>query len=293
MMVELYGVAIIRLFFFFIPALVFLAFDTGMPSVAIQIKEQGKYGLPGILKGKKLRNVIGVSTFNTILGVTLTVAIEMLFQKVLMWRSLLSLSKQLPFPWQALQSVIYGLFTRGALQYVIHRFVLHNPNSPIASLHKKWQHSVPAPFSLVAAYDHPIAYLLHHWVPLYVPAFLFRTHLLPFLVVLSVASMEELVTYYGYSVLPSAIMLKGMARRIDNHFIASGKGNFAAFGAVDWILGTSVGGDVVDDLKAEWDKHDVDKKISQGADDAGSIMESVGAKMKNASKRKGGRNGST
>src|SRR4051794_7626032 len=116
--------------------------------------------------------------------------------------------------------------SKQTLQYVIHRFVLHNPSIPISKLHIKWQHSIAAPFAIVAAYDHPLAYLLHHWVPLYAPAMLFRMHLLPFLAVLMIVSAEELLIYSGYSVLPSMIMVKGMARRVDNHFLSSGKGNF-------------------------------------------------------------------
>ena len=107
-----------------------------------------------------------------------------------------------------------------------------------------------------------------------------------------IVSLEELITYSGYSILPSTILIKGMARRTDNHFIVKGQGNFAAFGGLDWCCGTSVGGDVVDDLKAEWDKHNMDDKVSQGANNAGDLMESVGLKVKNAGKNKRGRKGS-
>jgi len=123
-------------------------------------------------------------------------------------------------------------------------------------------------------------------VPLYVPAILFRTHFLPFLVVLAIASGEELLTYSGYTVLPSHIMVRGMARRVDNHFIVKGRGNYAAFGAVDWIAGTSVGGDLVDDLKAEWDKRDGDQKLAEGADQAGDILQNLGMKAKNGAKKR-------
>lgn len=101
------------------------------------------------------------------------------------------------------------------------------------------------------------------------------------------------MVYSGYSVLPSAILVKGMARRIDGHFLASGKGNYAAFGLVDWFAGTSVGNDVVDDLKAEWDKHDMDSKVQDGANNASDMIDSIGGKMRNASNRRSGRKGSS
>jgi hypothetical protein len=218
----------------------------------------------------------------------------------------LNVSKQLPFPWQAVQSVVAGLLIRGvslaqgphgdgetnsaqSLQYPIHRFILHNPRfRTISNWHSRWQHSVAAPFSLIAAYDHPVCYLLHHWVPLYLPAFIFRTHLLPFLFILAMSSSEELFTYSGYNILPSTILLRGMARRVDAHFLAKGKGNYAAFGVVDWISGTSVGGDpVIDDLKAEWDKHGVNDKLVDGADTAGNLLQQFGVNVKTASKESG------
>jgi sterol desaturase/sphingolipid hydroxylase (fatty acid hydroxylase superfamily) len=165
---------------------------------------------------------------------------------------------------------------------VIHRFVLHESSSPVAKLHSQWQHSLPAPFALVAAYDHPIPYFLHHWIPLYLPAIIFRTHLLVFLAISSIVSLEELMTYSGYSVLPSAILVKGMARRNDTHFMTEGEGNYASFGILDWSCGTAIGADVVDDLKLEWKKHDMDQKAQQGADAGGNLIEGVGNKIKNA-----------
>ena len=59
----------------------------------------------------------------------------------------------------------------------------------------QWQHSIPAPFAIVAAYDHPLAYLLHHWVPLYLPAMLFQTHLLPFLALAVIMVALPIKTY--------------------------------------------------------------------------------------------------
>lgn len=175
----------------------------------------------------------------------------------------------------------------------MHRFILHNPSAGfVARLHATWQHSIPAPYSLAVAYDHPIPYLIHHWVPLYLPAMLFRMHLLPFLAILSIVSMEELLTYSGYSVLPSAILVKGMARRTDTHFLAKGDGNFSALGALDWCCGTSIGADVVDDLAAEWDKHNMDAKITNGANTAGDLMQNWGGKAKTAGRKRTARKGS-
>jgi hypothetical protein len=111
--VEIYGLSIIRLVFFLLPALLFLAFDTGLPGLAKSLKAQGKDGLPSRLGRNRNLQILGWSVFNTVLGVALTVGLELLFSKVLRVRSLLSVSKVLPLPWKAVQSVIVGLLCRG------------------------------------------------------------------------------------------------------------------------------------------------------------------------------------
>jgi hypothetical protein len=107
-----------------------------------------------------------------------------------------------------------------------------------------------------------------------------RAHILPVLFALSLASLENLVTYSGYSILPSGILLPGMAKRVDNHFLTRGDGNFAAFGALDWSHGTSVGRDVVDDFRAEWDKHDGEGKLVDAGNSASGLIEGVGGRVR-------------
>jgi hypothetical protein len=119
LVVEIYGLSIIRLGFFVLPALLFLAFDAGLPDLAKSLKAQGKYGLPSRLGRKRGLYVLGWSLFNTVLGVALTIGLELFFSKVLRVRSLLSISKRLPFPWQAVQSVIVGLLLRGVRLYFL------------------------------------------------------------------------------------------------------------------------------------------------------------------------------
>jgi hypothetical protein len=164
--------------------------------------------------------------------------------------------------------------------------VLHNRRFPLSKQHIAWQHSVPAPFSLVASYDQPLCYLVHHWIPLYVPAMLLHVHILPFLFALSLTCLEELTTYSGYSILPSGIILPGMARRTDTHFLCNGEGNFASYGVLDWVSGTSVGADVVDDAKAEWDKRDGNQKLIDAGDAAGGFIDGISEKVKGKGGRK-------
>lgn len=150
------------------------------------------------------------------------------------------------------------------MQYYIHRELLHGPaGGMVARLHQSWHHSITAPYSFVAAYDHPLPYLLFRFVPLYLPAVVFRFHLTTYLILIALTSLEELFTYSGYSILPSTIMLKGMARRVDAHMMSQGKGNYGPLGVLDWVNGTTLAGkDVVDDLGDEMEKHRVEEKAN-------------------------------
>jgi hypothetical protein len=142
-----------------------------------------------------------------------------------------------------------------ALQYYIHRFILH-PTSPnfFSKSHQSYFHAVTAPYSFVAHYDHPASYLLFRFVPTYLPSVIFRTHLLTYLLLLSIVTLEETLTLSGYSTVPG-IILGGITRRQDLHSQGRGKGNFAPWGFLDWLHGTSIGPDVIDDVKDEAEKH--------------------------------------
>jgi hypothetical protein len=122
--VELYGLTFIRLFFFLLPALTFFAFDFGLPSVSENIKAHGKYALPNRLGQNKAWNVAGVAVGNTLLGIGLTLGLESLFKNVFMVKSLLHVGKRLPFPWKAVQSVIFGMITRGVSLFLSLRRLL-------------------------------------------------------------------------------------------------------------------------------------------------------------------------
>ena len=155
------------------------------------------------------------------------------------------------------------------MTYIFHRYALHSEQSPLAKMHANWQHAVPAPFSLVAHYDHPIAYLMHVFMPAYLPAVLFRFHLLTYLLYLAIVSLEETFAYSGYNVLPSAFILGGIARRQEKHIMGGGYGNYGCFGLVDFTMGTSIGEDLIDDVIDEAEEKQVAKKTKRKIKGAG------------------------
>ena len=78
--------------------------------------------------------------------------------------------------------------------------------------------------------------------------------------------------FSGYAVLPSSILLLGMARRTDEHFavVDEGKrvGNFGRWGLMDFVCGTTCQDedDAVDDFQKEADKHSVKQRAASAMD---------------------------
>ena len=140
--------------------------------------------------------------------------------------------------------------------------------------HASWQHSIQVPYSFVSNYDHPAAYLVHAFLPTYLPALLCRFHLLTYHFYLALVSLEEAFAYSGYNVLPSGLILGGIARRQERHFIGEGKGNYGCLGVMDFMCGTSLGDDVVDDISQEAERKQVGERAKGKA-------RSVGRKTRN------------
>lgn len=111
---ELYGTLAVRLLFYVLPSLSFLAFDSFAPNVAVRLKEHGEEALPlSEERGrKKQAKIVALSLFNVLLGVGLQGAIEYLFTEVLHIRSALRATSAIPLPWGLAKDLIQGLFLR-------------------------------------------------------------------------------------------------------------------------------------------------------------------------------------
>jgi hypothetical protein len=111
-----------------------------------------------------------------------------------------------------------------------------------------------------------------------------------YLLLLALFSLEEVFTYSGYNVLPSTIMLRGMARRTDAHMMSEGEGNFGPLGVLDWCHGTTLGADVVDDLRTEMEKHDVQERTGKAIEGAGDTAGGLAERFKGRGKKGRGKN---
>jgi len=279
--VEVIGTLGIRTIFWLIPSLLFLIFDTVIPSLSVGIKTQGGAALPtrtgGVQISRRGRRpgwytVMSLSLFNICLGVAIQAGVELLFTEVLNIRSALKVTTTLPMPWGLAKDVVRGLLLREVFGYYIHRFALH-PGSPnfVSRRHNSYFHSITAPYSFAAHYDHPASYILFRFLPVYLPSILFRIHLLEYLLLLSIVTLEETFTMSGYATIPG-IMLGGIARRQDLHSKGRGRGNYAPWGLLDWVHGTSLGPDVINDAQDEADKYQVKErgsKVLEKAKDSG------------------------
>jgi hypothetical protein len=112
----------IRAVFFLAPSLLFLMFDTIIPSLAVGIKRQGALALPtrsGGVQGTRRGNgrpewymVLGLSLFNICLSVGIQAGVEFLFTEVFGIRSALKVTTTLPMPWSIAKDIIRGLLLR-------------------------------------------------------------------------------------------------------------------------------------------------------------------------------------
>lgn len=272
--VEIYGTLAIRTLLYLLPALGFFAFDLAIPDLAKGIKAYGTKQLPTQVDRNRLVKIAGLASFNVLLAVALQAAIEVLATQYLHLRSILKVTSAVPLPWNIAKDLLKGLALRGVIHYTIHRYALHTYTSPLKTWHLQWQHSVRLPFSLLSAYDHPVCHLLSHWVPSFVPSYLFRFHVLTWHLFTVLISLEELFVYSGYAVLPSSIILAGMARRTDAHFATSYTGaeacNFGHWGILDFVFGTTCKdtASVMDDLQDEADKHRIEQRASKAVEGA-------------------------
>ena len=157
--VEIFGTLAIRIIFQVIPSLFFLLFDSLLPSASINFKHLGDRALPLTSSAKdakiRLLKITLFSLLNIILGVVLQALIEVLLVRILGVRSALRVTTTLPMPWGIFKDLLRGFLLREVIAYVVHRYVLHSPDSPVSKLHTSWFHSIEAPFPLSGHYDHP------------------------------------------------------------------------------------------------------------------------------------------
>lgn len=93
--IEVLGTLAIRLIFFWVPSLLFLLFDTLLPSLSQDFKIRGAAALPNPRKSWK---IVAWAMFNMLLGVGIQAAVETFLIDGIHWKSALRVSNALPMP---------------------------------------------------------------------------------------------------------------------------------------------------------------------------------------------------
>ncbi|KAK1755412.1 hypothetical protein QBC47DRAFT_189024 [Echria macrotheca] len=296
--IELLGTTAIRIVFWLVPSLLFLLIDTLLPSLAESIKYNGASALPP-RDAQSLARLLGLAILNLGLSAALEGALSLATASFL-HEPLFRTATTLPLPWQMAKHLALLFACREVLTYYIHRYVLHNARGGskgnnntrrLASQHARCAHGrKAAPFSLLLMADHPLPFLLHRFIPLYLPALLLHRHLhlLTYFVFVSLATVEETLALSGYTIVPGIIM-SGVARRTALHY-ARPTGNFGCWGVLDWVHGTSLGGDVVQDVRDEAEKHQIREKGERAAGGAGSMFQDGMEGLRRSTRARGKKN---
>lgn len=270
--VRLTGTLAVRLVLWLLPSLASLAFDEAVPSLAESLKYGGRSALPP-RDGRRVVRTAVLGLFNVGVFTALEGGLSLVFT-ALLGEPEFRPSTTLPLPWQIGKHILLILVARETLHYYLHRFILHsNKGGYLAKKHKAYAHARSvAPYSLQLFADHPLALIVHRFIPLYLPALLLRPHLLTYLMLVALTTAEETLAVSGYSVVPGIIM-GGIVQRAAIHYAGGGSSNFGAWGFLDWAHGTSKGRDVLDDVKAEAEKHHVKERANRKKQQGKNMLE--------------------
>ena len=239
--IELLGSFAMRVLFYWIPALIFTAFDRVMPTLSSDLK---------VRRGGDIRSRdifwIGMNgLLNQLFATAIQGGIQFTYSQLLMRKtSVFHIGITPPLPLSIIKDILLILTIREVITYVVHRYILHNSRrfSQLSRFHNMHHQFAKYPvFALKGQYYHYIDYFLIQFCPLYLPAYLLRVHLLTFFLTLAFVSLESALTYSGYDIFWRP--LGGAVRRIDRHHRPGGdRMDFGIWGILDWCCGTS-GGD--------------------------------------------------
>ncbi|ORY62419.1 uncharacterized protein BCR38DRAFT_346993 [Pseudomassariella vexata] len=284
--IELVGTLAVRLTLWLTPSFLFLLFDIGVPSLSESIKFHGSSSLPRRDAASLLKK-LALAVINLLLFTVVQAGLS-ISATVLLKDPVFKTSTALPLPWQIIKQIGLLYTSREIFTYYIHRNILHSRGA-LANLHGKFAHAHRgAPYSLMLYADHPLPLMLHRLLPVYIPSLLIRPHLLTYIMFTVLTTIEEMLSMSGYSVVPGIIM-GGITRRTATHYASGGRGNFGTWGLLDWVNGTSVGKDVMEDFHEEADKHQMKHRGHKAANDTGNfVQDSINGwkKGKRSSRRK-------
>lgn len=63
--------------------------------------------------------------------------------------------------------------------------------------------------------------------------------------------------------MPTSFFIGGIARRVDQHLLLGGHGNYAPLGIMDWLFGTSIGDELEDDMPEQSNGESIAEKLAE------------------------------
>lgn len=261
------ALVVLRIVLWLIPSLLFLAFDTLFPGLASSIKFAGAASIP-----RRPLRLLALAVFNMLLVTAVEAGLSYGFHYGTR-KPLFRTSTTLPLPWQLFKHILILFAARESLTYYTHRFLLHARSGRplLTSLHARYAHTHPA-CSLGLYADHPLPLLVLHLVPVLLPSLALRPHLLTYILFTALCTGEGTLANSGYSIVPG-IFLGGITKRTAIHYASKGSANYGAWGFLDWVNGTSRGGDVLEDVKEEAEKHHVKEKSTKKLNDGANLIQ--------------------
>lgn len=219
--IEIAGILLIQLLFFYIPVVCFSALSVYAPKFAHRHQLQPRESPPS---QNDILKCFRVVASNQAMSLVFHVAMLGLLPHKPGYR----FDEKLPSLREMVGNIVTCMLIREILFYYAHRLLHHRIfYSRIHKLH----HQFTAPFALAAQYAHPIEHMVANVAPISLPPQVLRCHILTFWVLLAIELLETTCVHSGYDFL---------RRAAESHDLHHQKftGNFGTIGLLDWAHGT-------------------------------------------------------
>ncbi|EEP77018.1 predicted protein [Uncinocarpus reesii 1704] len=222
--IEGVGSALVQVFGFIIPGLVFLAIDMLKPVAFDKRKIQQESKQPSKRQMIScLKLVFGNQAY--------LIGSHFLLLHFLKYKfSIFRMDPQLPSILEVVVQCTVGALLREVLFYYVHR--LMHTKMLYRKVHRV-HHEFRAPVALAAIYSHTLDHILVNAMPIYLPMAIQRAHFLTLMLFAGVAVFDAAVSHSGYHLF--------RVPDVQSHDVHHEKGNvnFGVLGLMDWLHGTN------------------------------------------------------
>ncbi|RDA84999.1 hypothetical protein CP532_3882 [Ophiocordyceps camponoti-leonardi (nom. inval.)] len=221
------GVAVVNLFSWWIPCVIFVSLEYIAPSFARRHKMQPSAKSP---TASQLRRCILVAFGNHLLALAEFIALSHLFA-TRAYPAGNRFDARLPSMSRFLGEFLLSFMLREIMFYYGHRAFHWRPL--YRKIHKV-HHEFTAPVAFASQYAHPIEYLTSDTLPILLPPMMLRTHVVSMWAFTAGTLFTSTVIHSGYDFFYKA------ARMHDRHHEGANAyfGAFGALGLLDWAHGT-------------------------------------------------------